>query len=160
MSKKTEADRFTKVATSLLLDVKELVNWGMDTGNTTPELLTHAIAEDRQAHAVKLIEAGVTHKGSSEDAECQRKDNSAGRWLNLSTNGRTNVRTGSASTKARRADVAAKAEGAADIDAAAEKYRVVRRRPALVLRKHQAGRHTEQRDHYPVMGCMPSAPFR
>ena len=61
MSKKTEQERFTKVASSLLLDVRELVNWGLDTGNTTPEQMRYTIAARKEA-AVKLVEGGMSQR--------------------------------------------------------------------------------------------------
>ena len=54
------ADEFTKIAGGLLVHVRDLVNWGLDTGNTTPEKMKLTVAA-RQEAAVKLISSGMSH---------------------------------------------------------------------------------------------------
>jgi N6-adenosine-specific RNA methylase IME4 len=52
---------FTDIASKLLTGVRELVNWGFDTGNTTPEKLRLTVAA-RQEAAVKLIAGGMSQR--------------------------------------------------------------------------------------------------
>jgi N6-adenosine-specific RNA methylase IME4 len=54
-------DDFTDIAGKLLTGVRELVNWGFDTGNTTPEKLRLTVAA-RQEAAVKLIAGGMSQR--------------------------------------------------------------------------------------------------
>jgi N6-adenosine-specific RNA methylase IME4 len=55
------SDDFTKIASELLVNVRELVNWGIDTGNTTPEQMRLTVAARREA-AVKLIDGGMSQR--------------------------------------------------------------------------------------------------
>jgi 16S rRNA G966 N2-methylase RsmD len=52
---------FTKIAGQLMLDVRDLVNWGFETGNTTPERMRLTVAA-RQEAAVKLVESGMSQR--------------------------------------------------------------------------------------------------
>jgi hypothetical protein len=54
-----------RVASNLLLNVRDLVNWGIESGNTTPEKIRLTVAARREA-AQKLIEGGMSQAPSGE----------------------------------------------------------------------------------------------
>jgi len=54
-------DAFTKIASKLLTNVRDLVGWGIETGNTTAEQLRLTIAA-RAETAKKLIDAGISQR--------------------------------------------------------------------------------------------------
>lgn len=149
MSKKTEQARFTKVATSLMVDVKDLVNWGIDTGNTTPEMMQLTVAARKEA-ALKMIEGGASQRQVAKllgvNEKTIRND-----VRNNSAESAENVRTGSAATLARRTATAAGASAGGVTPAPTEKYRIVYADPPWSYGNTQPDYHTEQRDHYPVM---------
>lgn len=168
MSKQTERDRFTKVTSDLLLGMREMVNWGLDTGNTTPEMLRLTIAA-RKETAVKLIESGMSQRQAAKllgvhhstvgadlaenppDAGGKSQDNSKGRGGKSATGSKA-AKTGSAATKAHRAKTAATARAGGVTEAPADKYRIVYADPPWDYGAHaQPDYQTEQRDHYPVM---------
>jgi N6-adenosine-specific RNA methylase IME4 len=151
MSKETERNRFTKVASDLLLDVRELVNWGMDTGNTTPEMMWHTVAEITGT-LPKLLEAGwkkaaiAKHYGIRPSALSYHIQK-----LNKSVR---NSKTGSAVTKAHRAATGAKAAAGGVTDAPTDKYRVILADPPWRYAEDQTNEMLKTynaRDHYPTM---------
>lgn len=56
-----ENDAFTKIAGKLLTGVRDLVDWGVDGGHTTPEQLRLTV-EARRETAAKLIEGGLSQR--------------------------------------------------------------------------------------------------
>lgn len=61
MKKKQGDDLFTKIAGKLLTDVRDLVDWGVEKGHTTPEKLRLTIAARRET-ATKMIEGGMSQR--------------------------------------------------------------------------------------------------
>lgn len=55
------SDDFTKIASGLLVNVRDLVNWGIETGNTTPDQIRLTVAARRET-TIKLIEAGMSQR--------------------------------------------------------------------------------------------------
>jgi hypothetical protein len=54
-------DDFTKIASGLLVNVRDLVSWGFETGNTTPEDIRYSFAQISEI-APKMIEAGYSQR--------------------------------------------------------------------------------------------------
>jgi N6-adenosine-specific RNA methylase IME4 len=67
-----DEDDFTRIAGKLLVGVRDLVNWGLDTGNTTPEKMRESVV-DRRAALPKLIEAGVSQRQCARMFSCSHK---------------------------------------------------------------------------------------
>ena len=61
MNKKQSSEVFTRIAGKLLTDVRDLVDWGVEGGHTTPEKLRLTVAARRET-ATKLIEAGMSQR--------------------------------------------------------------------------------------------------
>jgi predicted DNA-binding protein (UPF0251 family) len=53
--------RFTKITTDLMIGVRDLAKWGIETGNTSEEKLRLTVAA-RKETAVKLIESGMSQR--------------------------------------------------------------------------------------------------
>jgi N6-adenosine-specific RNA methylase IME4 len=149
VSKKTEQERFTKVASDLLVGVRDLVNWGLDTGNTTPDMMRLTVTARKEA-AVKLIEGGMSQRQAAKVLGVDQATISRDVMQSASKSDAKCI-TGSAATRARRATVQAKAEGVV-MAAPSSKYRVLLADPPWDYGAHaQPDYQTEQRDHYPVM---------
>jgi N6-adenosine-specific RNA methylase IME4 len=153
MSKKTESARFTKIATDLMLDVKSLVNWGLDTGNTTEDDLRALVLQRnpvlRREAAIRLIESGVSQRKAAKilgvDHKTIQND-----LANKSPKSGEKVAT---AVKAKRAKIAAgsAAKGIAAITPG-EKYRIIYADPPWDYGSHaQAPGQTSSADHYAVM---------
>ncbi|MGP0084635.1 MAG: hypothetical protein ACLP0B_13540 [Steroidobacteraceae bacterium] len=100
MSKKTESDRFTKVASDLLVNVRDLVNWGIDTGNTTPDKMRLTVAARREV-ATKLVESGMSQRKAAKMLGVDHKTIAKDVGKNSPRSGdKFPTRTGSAATKA------------------------------------------------------------
>jgi N6-adenosine-specific RNA methylase IME4 len=61
MKKQDAADAFTKIAGKILTDVRDLVDWGVETGHTTQDKLRLTVAA-RKETAAKLIEGGMSQR--------------------------------------------------------------------------------------------------
>lgn len=61
MNKKEAGEVFTKIAGKILTDVRDLVDWGIETGHTTQESLRLTIAARREV-ATKLVGAGMSQR--------------------------------------------------------------------------------------------------
>jgi N6-adenosine-specific RNA methylase IME4 len=61
MNKKQAGEVFTKIAGKILTDVRDLVDWGIDTGHTTQDKLRLTVAARRET-ASKLIEGGMSQR--------------------------------------------------------------------------------------------------
>ena len=155
MSKKTESARFTKVTSKLLLGVKDLAEWGIDTGNTTQDALRACVlkhdAKMRREAAIKMIEAGNSQRTTAKllGVSYTTIQNDVTGKLSKSDN---KVVTGSAATKAHRAKMAVMAAAGGITPAPTEKVRILYADCPWDYGAHaQPDYHTEQRDHYPVM---------
>lgn len=148
MSKKTEQARFTKVATDLLVGVRDLVKWGMDTGNTTPEMMRLTVAA-RQEAAKKLVEGGMSQRQAAKVlgvglGTVQRDLNQGG-----SKNDPKRVTGTSPATKERRGAVAASAAAEGVTSAPVGKYRVIYADPPWDYAGHdQPDYQSSPRDYY------------
>ncbi|SRR6266851_421332 len=153
MSKKTESDRFTKVASDLLLNVRTLVNWGLDTGNTTPEQMRLTVTA-RQEAAVKLIEGGMSQRQAAKVLGVDQKTISND-VRNNSSKGEEKVRTGNTAAKMHRAATAsAKATEGGVTEEPTDKYRIIYADPPWdyeMMLTNKAFITYDVRDHYPVM---------
>src|SRR5215831_17419581 len=144
---------FTKIAGSLLLDVRELVNWGIAEGHTTPEQMRLTIAA-RAETAKKLIKSGLSQREAARllgvgVATINRDVSHDG---TKSVPKRNTAATNKPATRARRAAIAENAAAAGVTVLPTDKYRIVYADPAWDYGVHaQPDYHTEQRDHYPVM---------
>jgi 16S rRNA G966 N2-methylase RsmD len=65
-------DKFTKIAADLAIDVRDLINWGLETGNTTPEKMRLTVAARRDA-AIKLIESGMSQREAAKILGCSHQ---------------------------------------------------------------------------------------
>jgi hypothetical protein len=54
-------EAFTKIAGNLLVNVRDLVGWGIEGGHTTPEQMRLTVTARKEA-AVKLIEGGMSQR--------------------------------------------------------------------------------------------------
>jgi len=143
-------NRFTKVTSDLMLNVRDLVNWGLDTGNTTPEQMRLTVSA-RQEAATKLVESGMSQRKAAKVLGVSHSTVRADLADNLPQSGRKSS-TGSAATKANRAKVSARASGKGVTAAPTDKYRVIYADPPWDYGAHlQPDYHPEQRDHYAVM---------
>jgi N6-adenosine-specific RNA methylase IME4 len=61
MSKKEQGDLFTKIAGKILGDVRDLVEWGIDTGHTTADKLRLTITARRE-EAKRLTDTGMSQR--------------------------------------------------------------------------------------------------
>lgn len=61
MKKQEAAEEFTRIAGKILTDVRDLVDWGVETGHTTQDKLRLTIAARREA-ATKLVESGMSQR--------------------------------------------------------------------------------------------------
>lgn len=59
-------EKFTKIAVKLGLTVRDLFEWGIETGHTTPEQLRLTI-EARREKAAKLIEGGLSQRQAAKE---------------------------------------------------------------------------------------------
>ncbi len=147
--------RLVKIAGQLLQSIHDLAEWGLETDNLTEEDLRMIVLkrnpELRREAAIKLIESGVSQRKVARllgvDESTVRADvrenpaKSAGK-----------SRTGSAKTKAHRAQVAATVAAGGVTPAPSDKYRIIYADPPWDYGAHaQPDYQTEQRDHYPVM---------
>jgi N6-adenosine-specific RNA methylase IME4 len=60
----TASDDFTRIATDLLINARDLANWGIETGNTTPDKIRLTVAA-RQEAAIKLTQAGMSQRDAA-----------------------------------------------------------------------------------------------
>ena len=61
MNKKASGEAFTKIAGKLLVGVRDLVEWGVEGGHTTPERLRLTVAARRE-ETKALIESGMSQR--------------------------------------------------------------------------------------------------
>jgi N6-adenosine-specific RNA methylase IME4 len=155
MSKKTEQQRFTKIASKLLLGVRDLASWGVDTGTTTIEELKASVIQHdpkmRRQAALKLIESGLSQRAAAKVLGVNHKtiQNDV---ANKSPKNGDKVATGSAATKAHRAATTARAASGGVTPAPSEKYRIIYADPPWDYGAHaQPDYQSEQRDHYATM---------
>jgi len=145
-----KSDRFTKIATELLIDVRELVRWGIDTGNTTPEKMRLTVAARKEA-ATKLVASGMSQRQAAKLLGVDKRTIGRDVGHNAPKCGAKSV-TNSTATRARRALVRERACSGGVTAAPRKKYRVVYADPPWDYGAHlQPDYHTEQRDHYAVM---------
>jgi N6-adenosine-specific RNA methylase IME4 len=134
----------------LALNVRDLINWGIDTGNMTADQFRYTVAH-RQEIAQQLIDSGVSQRQAAKllgVSEWTIRSDVRG---NLAESARK-PRTGSAATKRHRARVARIAAAKGVTDAPTNKYRIIYADPPWDYGAHaQPDYQTEQRDHYPVM---------
>lgn len=141
---------FTRVASSLLLNVRDLVNWGIETGNTTPEAIRLTVAARREA-AQKLVEGGMSQRQAAKLLGVKHTTIQRDVAHYVPESGPQSA-TGSAATKAHRAAVAVHAAAEGVTPAPIDKYRIIYADPPWDYGVHlQPDYHTEQRDHYPAM---------
>jgi len=154
VSRKTEQERFTKVASNLLLGVRDLVNWGVDTGTTTIEELKASVVQHdpklRRLAALKLIENGLSQRAAAKLLGVNQATISRDVMPDASKSDAKRI-TGSAATQARRAAIAANAASGGVTAEPSGKYRIIYADPPWSYGNTQPDYHTEQRDHYPVM---------
>jgi N6-adenosine-specific RNA methylase IME4 len=140
-------DRFTNIATDLLVNVRDLVNWGIETGNTTPDKIRLTVAARREA-AIKLIESGMSQRQAAKILGCP--ESTLRLTLRNSCAGSAqDLRTGSAETRERRAAVAARAASGGVTAAPTEKYRIIYADPPWDYGNPDY--RSAPQDHYPVM---------
>jgi N6-adenosine-specific RNA methylase IME4 len=65
-------ERFTKITAGLLTKVRDLVDWGVAEGHTTPEQLRLTVSA-RAETAKKLIEAGLSQRQAASVLGCDQK---------------------------------------------------------------------------------------
>jgi predicted XRE-type DNA-binding protein len=149
-ARRADSQRFTKIAGDLLIGVRDLVNWGIDTGNTTPENIRLTVAARREA-AIKLVEGGMSQRRAAKVLGVNQATISRDVMQNASGSDAKSA-TGSAATRARRVMVAARASAKGVTPEPTGKYRIIYADPPWDYGAHaQPDYHTEQRDHYPVM---------
>jgi N6-adenosine-specific RNA methylase IME4 len=155
MSKKTESERFTKIIGGLLLSARDLMNWGVDTGNMTPDdLQLELIKRDpalRRKAAAKLIESGLSQRAAAGVLGVDHRTIGRDLGNNSPKSGEKFPTTGGDATMERRTRVAADASASGVAPTPTEKYRIVYADPPWSYGNTQPDYHTEQRDHYPVM---------
>jgi hypothetical protein len=61
MDKEQAAEAFTKIIGNLLTDARDLVDWGIESGHTTPDKLRLTV-EARREQATKLVESGMSQR--------------------------------------------------------------------------------------------------
>jgi len=64
MTRKKYDEDFTKIAGKLLVDVRDLVEWGVETGHTTHEQFRLTVAARREL-ATKLIDNGMSQRDAA-----------------------------------------------------------------------------------------------
>lgn len=148
-----------------MLNVRDLVNWGIEGGHTTPEDIRLSIA-DRKAAAIKLVEGGMSQRQAAKLLGVSQmtimrdvKQNVSKSETKSDTDspdtkaGKTSKsKTGKPETKARREEIAAEAASQGVTPAPIEKYRIIYADPPWDYGAHaQPDYHKEQRDHYPIM---------
>jgi hypothetical protein len=103
--------------------VRDLVKWGIDTGNTTPQQMRETVAH-RQELAIKLIEAGVSQRQAAKLLGVSVGTiNSDVQKLN-GKRSETERATNKPATKSRRASIAA-AKSAKGVSQPDGKYRII-----------------------------------
>jgi hypothetical protein len=149
---KAVSDRFTRITGDLALGVRDLINWGFDTGNTTPgEMRMTIAARDEAARAA--IASGMSYRKTAKMLGCSVGTISNAVFKdNTESVQKLNTKTGSAATKAKRARIAASAAAGGVTVEPSDKYRIVYADPPWDYGTHAPpGCHTEAGDHYPVM---------
>lgn len=150
--------RFTKIVASILADVRDLAEWGIEGEHTTQEQLRLAVLKHdpkaRAMAATKMIEAGLNLHQVAKVLDVP--DSTLRSQMKTIRENREKEsresRTGSAATKAKRAAVAAKTSSKGVTKASGKKYRIIYADPPWDYGAHaQPDYHTEQRDHYAVM---------
>lgn len=150
MSKKTESARFTKVAGDLMIGVRDLVNWGLDTGVTTEDKMRLTVTA-RQETAKALVASGVSQRKAAKMLGVKHTTIQRDVARNVPKGG-TKSATGSAITKARRAAASTRSSSGGVTPAPQEKYRILYADPPWDYGAHaQPDYQTEQRDHYATM---------
>jgi N6-adenosine-specific RNA methylase IME4 len=154
MSKQTDAKRFTRIVSELLVGVHDLVNWGIDTANTTSEELKMLVLRRdprlRREAAIKLIESGLSQRKTAKVLGVHLKTVQRDLAHNASESDAISV-TGSTKTIAHRTQIASAAIASGVTINPSDKYRIIYADPPWSYGNTQPDYHTEQRDHYPVM---------
>jgi predicted transcriptional regulator len=156
MSERRGSDgRLVKIVGSILQNAHDLAEWGLETKNLTEDDLRMIVLRRdprlRREAAIKLIESGVSQRQAATllgvgEATIRRDVRQSG------AENAPKRRTGSAATKAHRAETAAAAKAGGATPAPTSKYRIVYADPPWDYAGHaQPDYQTAPGDYYPVM---------
>jgi N6-adenosine-specific RNA methylase IME4 len=154
MSGAVPKDRFTKIAGDLLLGVRDLVDWGINTGNLTHKELEHeVIRRDPKLRAIaarKMIDAGLSQRQAAKLLGVNHKTIQNDVANKSPKSGEQSATHGKAKI-AKWEGIAAAAGADGVTPDPTEKYRIVYADPPWLYSNTQPDYFGEQRDHYPVM---------